>query len=279
MEVALAILAFLLGISVSAVIYLIRRPERHPPEIDVVLGEESPDALGPRAATTISPSPQASRAARGVGRQDEPSQPQRRESATLVSPRDRSAANRMSQENLYDIERPHVSVPTADRKLGPVEPEVEETLRFLEEITPVAEMWGTPSPWYQRSDWEDSAKLQYDATDYDWAFYATVQRTSYVGEMQRDHLVSLSEAHASGGCEWTASRKREFANDVTNIFLVPAPVNRQKHHHDPTEWRPANVGIWRRYAVEWVKVKRKWNLNIDAAELEFLRWMLVTPSE
>ena len=81
--------------------------------------------------------------------------------------------------------------PTENPHLGgPVEPEVEETLRFLEEITPVAEMWGTPSPWYQRSDWEDSAKLQYDATDYDWAFYATVQRTSYVGEFMGNVITS-----------------------------------------------------------------------------------------
>lgn len=279
MEVVVAILAFLLGLAVAAVIYLMRFAQRHSLSKDLDTTESNPGASDLQATTEDSSIPRPPRETGGVGSRDTASQPNRPGGAPFVSPRNRSAAKRMSQETLYDVERPYATAATVDKVVGLLGREVDESLTFLEEVEPVAEMWGSPHPWYQRADWEDPAKLRHDLADYEWAFYAPVQREAYEGNIERDHLVSLSEAHASGGCTWTASRKREFASDVTNMFLMPAAVNHQKHHHDPTEWRPANVGMWRKYAVEWIRVKRKWNLNFDAIELDFLRWMLDTPAE
>ncbi|MBE8182383.1 MAG: hypothetical protein HAW61_02525 [Candidatus Portiera sp.] len=43
-----------------------------------------------------------------------------------------------------------------------------------------------------------------------------------------DHLVSLKDAHESGGCYWGGSQKVQFANDVDNLVPSCARINRSK---------------------------------------------------
>ena len=57
-------------------------------------------------------------------------------------------------------------------------------------------------------------------------------------ELDIDHLVPLAWAHARGGHRWSATKRRQFANDPVNLFAVQASVNRSKGAAGPLEWLP-----------------------------------------
>ncbi len=159
--------------------------------------------------------------------------------------------------------------------------EIRDALTFLIRQEPREKWWGGKHRPYDRAEWEDPTSRDYEEDDYahDWAFYEWVSG-NYVGRPpQRDHLVSLKEAHVSGGCDWPQRKKWHFYSDRGNIFLATRSLNESKSYHDPVLWRPPRVQAWPRYAETWIRVKRKWDLGFDAAEIAFLRWMLITPVE
>jgi len=98
--------------------------------------------------------------------------------------------------------------------------------------------------------------------------------TSDPSDLDVDHLVSLSEAHDAGGWEWSASRRRQFANDQANLWVVSASSNRSKSNDGPHQWRPARAEVWCEYAVRWVQVKVAWQLSATTPERDALGAML-----
>ena len=58
-----------------------------------------------------------------------------------------------------------------------------------------------------------------------------------------DHHISLKEAHVLGGCNWTKSEKKAFANDVitgksdtvANLFITTPGFNSSKGDRNPAE--------------------------------------------
>ena len=90
-----------------------------------------------------------------------------------------------------------------------------------------------------------------------------------------DHIVSLSEAHDSGGANWTRDQKEAFANDFVNLILVSASSNRSKGDRDVVDWRPPEH-LWCSFAGNVVWVKYKYDLAVDQAEYESLNEMLNT---
>lgn len=97
------------------------------------------------------------------------------------------------------------------------------------------------------------------------------------GLLEIDHLVPLREAHESGAHAWTAERKRLFANwleDPQHLIAVHRSANRGKGAGDPAEWMPPNRDYWCQYLVDWVRVKARWELNVDPAERDALDAML-----
>ena len=75
-----------------------------------------------------------------------------------------------------------------------------------------------------------------------------------------DHLVPLKEAHESGGIDWDADRRRDYANDLSDpntLIAVDRGLNRQKGAGDPAEWLPPNKAYQMEYAQAWVAVKLK----------------------
>lgn len=84
-----------------------------------------------------------------------------------------------------------------------------------------------------------------------------------------DHMIPLEEAHSSGAWAWTAARKEAFANDqgdARSLIGVTPSSNRSKGARDPGEWIPTNKSYTCTYLEDWVAVKTRWRLSIDATE-------------
>ena len=82
-----------------------------------------------------------------------------------------------------------------------------------------------------------------------------------------DHLVPLAEAWDSGAGGGPPAPGERYANDLGDprtLVAVTASANRSKSDQDPAEWLPA-LGQCR-YVRQWVAVKIRWSLKVDAAE-------------
>ncbi len=103
------------------------------------------------------------------------------------------------------------------------------------------------------------------------AYDASVVAAS--SELDIDHLVPLAEAWESGGHEWAAETWTRFANDRADprsLIAVSAATNRSKGARDPAEWWPPSSSYRCQYAVDWIAVKTRWDLAVDADEQESL---------
>ena len=92
-----------------------------------------------------------------------------------------------------------------------------------------------------------------------------------------DHLIALKEAWDSGAWSWTSARREAYANDLGDsrtLRAVSAPSNRAKGDRDPAQWLPPLVSFRCTYVTEWIVVKVRWSLKVDAAERSALRRIL-----
>ena len=101
-----------------------------------------------------------------------------------------------------------------------------------------------------------------------WIDLYTGATYSDARRLQVDHLVSLHDAHHSGGYRWGASRKRAFANDRRNLVPVEASINQGKGSRQPDAWTPALRDIWCWYAVTYRSVKETWRLRTSDSTRE-----------
>ena len=104
-----------------------------------------------------------------------------------------------------------------------------------------------------------------------WAFYTATSPHCLSG-VDRDHLVALKEVHDSGGHAWSNDRKRDFYNDLNNLYVMPSGENRSKGARDFAEWQP-RVGVCR-YAQEYIATKKRWGLSVDEREHKALTGVL-----
>jgi hypothetical protein len=95
-------------------------------------------------------------------------------------------------------------------------------------------------------------------------------------EIEIDHLVPLAEAFRSGGWQWDAGRRRQFANDPMELVAASSSSNRAKSDSPPNEWRPARTESWCAYADRWVVVKATYSLTVTTSERDALGQMLDT---
>ena len=89
-----------------------------------------------------------------------------------------------------------------------------------------------------------------------------------------DHMVPLKEAWDSGAHAWDSDRRRAFANDLDlpqALLAVSRSSNRSKGADDPAEWLPPLVSYHCQYIEDWMVVKIKWELSVDAREFSALR--------
>ena len=92
-------------------------------------------------------------------------------------------------------------------------------------------------------------------------------------------LVSLKEAHESGGHAWPAARKRLYANmlsDPDHLIVVSAATLQSMEGKDPSEWLPGNAADQAAHARIWARIKKTWGLTADQAERAALRGLLGT---
>ena len=88
-----------------------------------------------------------------------------------------------------------------------------------------------------------------------------------------DHFVPLKEAWDSGAHSWTASRRQQFANDMSDpraLVAVTASTNRSKGDKDPPQWMPPDPADFCGYLADWVAVKSHWQLTMDESEQRFI---------
>lgn len=69
-----------------------------------------------------------------------------------------------------------------------------------------------------------------------------------------DHLVPLKWAWENGANRWTRKKRRTFANDERNLFIVSASANRSKGAKGPAEWLPSNKRFHCQYVTRYLRV-------------------------
>ncbi|MGH9027588.1 MAG: HNH endonuclease family protein [Acidimicrobiia bacterium] len=107
-----------------------------------------------------------------------------------------------------------------------------------------------------------------------WRSRFDATTTTQASDLDIDHLVPLAEAWDSGADNWTATRRRRFANDLDydgTLIAVTASANRSKADQDPATWKPPERTYWCTYANTWTTVKLRWNLTADPIEIDAIR--------
>lgn len=100
-------------------------------------------------------------------------------------------------------------------------------------------------------------------------------KDSYDGEMvdvrgvEVDHIVPLKRAAISGGENWDKKKKEEYANDIDDVLRVTKiKWNRQKGAKGIGEWAPQGKKERQQYAIDYMKVIKKYGLKISEKDKE-----------
>jgi hypothetical protein len=94
-----------------------------------------------------------------------------------------------------------------------------------------------------------------------------------------DHLVPLEEAWTSGASSWSANRRSAYANDLgyaASLVAVSLHENRSKGDEEPNAYLPPKASYVCTYVRNWIAVKYRWALKVDAVEKAALRTDLAT---
>ena len=103
----------------------------------------------------------------------------------------------------------------------------------------------------------------------EWLSIYDLVKVTEAGKLDVDHMVPLAEAWDSGASTWDDLKREKYANDQTDprhLIAVTGPSNRSKSDQDPAEWMPTNKAYYCEYIANWVSIKVRWALSIDAKE-------------
>ena len=103
----------------------------------------------------------------------------------------------------------------------------------------------------------------------EWLSVYDNTKVTEAGKLDVDHMVPLAEAWDSGASAWDALKREKYANDQTDprhLIAVTGTSNRSKSDQDPAEWMPTNKAYTCEYIANWVSIKVRWSLTIDAKE-------------
>ena len=104
---------------------------------------------------------------------------------------------------------------------------------------------------------------------------------AHANKVQIDHVVALGDAWQSGAATWSATERREFANDPLNLLAVSGSQNESKGDGDASEYLPPNAAFDCAYVQRQVAVKQKYKLTVTASERDAIsagtRSLLMSP--
>lgn len=84
--------------------------------------------------------------------------------------------------------------------------------------------------------------------------------------IQLDHVVPLMDAWQKGAQQWSADKRRDFANDPVNLQLTIGKLNSQKGAGDAATWLPPDKSYRCTYVSRIVNVKATYGLWVTQAE-------------
>lgn len=93
-------------------------------------------------------------------------------------------------------------------------------------------------------------------------------------DLDLDHIVPLNFAHGHGADYWSRERKKTFANDLDNLILVQASLNRQKGAKGLDEWLPPNQTYRCEYIARFNAIMAKYELAYIPAEQRIVNRMV-----
>lgn len=103
----------------------------------------------------------------------------------------------------------------------------------------------------------------------DWVSPYDGARWTNPTDIDIDHVVALKEAWDSGAWAWSSAQRRAYANDTSDnrtLLAVTDSVNQSKSDKDPSNWLPPLASYTCTYIGNWIAVKTRWNLSMDASE-------------
>lgn len=121
---------------------------------------------------------------------------------------------------------------------------------------------------------KSSQRTTYSRDSYSYFSYPSNISTGFYTGMKCltniDHVVSLKDAHKSGGFNWSSSKRARFANDRSNHVPSCKRINSSKGSSTPKDFfRKSSDGRGLDYVIKnrcayveiYFKVKRKYNLT------------------
>ncbi len=99
-----------------------------------------------------------------------------------------------------------------------------------------------------------------------WNDYYYPEVLSQAKLIDIDHLVPLKHAHYSGGADWSADKKKHFANDPDNLVITNRRFNRMKGAKGIDQWLPVKIDYACKYTKDWIKIKTKYGLQFSPEE-------------
>jgi len=109
------------------------------------------------------------------------------------------------------------------------------------------------------------------------AYDGKVLRTA--SKLEIDHLVPLKEAWTSGASAWSTKKRTAFANDTgyaASLIAVSKQAERAKGSKEPNAYLPGKASARCAYVRDYIAVKHRWGLKVDATEKSALRADLAT---
>ena len=109
-----------------------------------------------------------------------------------------------------------------------------------------------------------------------WSAYDGVKTTD-PSTLAVAHMIPLNEAWQSGAWNWSAAKRKAYANDLGyqhSLIAVSASSNRSKGEREPQDWMPTRAAYTCLYAKRWVAVKWRWKLKVNPVERAFLQAQL-----
>ncbi|WP_232325180.1 HNH endonuclease family protein [Microbulbifer agarilyticus] len=107
-----------------------------------------------------------------------------------------------------------------------------------------------------------------------WMDPYTGQFFELASDLDVEHIVPLKWAHERGGAEWSRERKRAFAEDPDNLWLVDDGRNQSKGHKGPDEWMPPYGPVRTYYLRRFLGVAEKYGLQVRPNESQLILAML-----